>query len=102
MSRDDYDDTIRELMPALLAYFVRRITPPEDAADCLSETLVVLWRRRRALPSDAEDARRWAFGVAKGAVTIVAGDTARLKRLQIRGDVATLAQIAACLYEPAP
>lgn len=61
-----YDDTIRALMPALLAYFVRRISPAEDAADCLSETVVVLWRRRRSLPEDEEDARRWAFGVAKG------------------------------------
>ena len=66
MTRDDYDDTIRDLMPALLAYFVRRITPVEDAADCLSETLVVLWRRRRSRPDDEEGARRWAFGVAKG------------------------------------
>jgi uncharacterized protein (TIGR00251 family) len=43
-----------------------------------------------------------AFGVAKSAVTIVAGETARLKRLQITGDVTTLAQIAARLYEAAP
>ena len=42
------------------------------------------------------------FGVSKSAVTIVAGDTARLKRLQVRGDVTALAQIAQCLYEPAP
>jgi uncharacterized protein (TIGR00251 family) len=37
------------------------------------------------------------FGVPKCAVTIVAGDTARLKRLHIVGDVATLAEIAAGL-----
>jgi uncharacterized protein (TIGR00251 family) len=43
-----------------------------------------------------------AFGVAKSAVTIVAGDNARLKRLQVRGDVTTLAQIATRLYEAAP
>lgn len=42
------------------------------------------------------------FGVAKRAVAIVAGNTARLKRLQISGDVTALAQIAARLYEPAP
>jgi uncharacterized protein (TIGR00251 family) len=40
------------------------------------------------------------FGVPKRAVTLVAGETARLKRLRIVGDVATLAEIAAALYGP--
>ncbi len=40
------------------------------------------------------------FGVPKRAVTIVAGETARLKRLHIAGDVATLAEIASALYGP--
>jgi RNA polymerase sigma-70 factor, ECF subfamily len=61
-----FDDAIRPLMKPLLAYFARRITPIEDAADCLSETLVVLWRRRAVLPASEEDVRRWAYGIAKG------------------------------------
>ena len=61
-----FDDAIRPLMKPLLAYFARRITPTEDAADCLSETLVVLWRRREVLPASEEDVRRWAYGIAKG------------------------------------
>jgi uncharacterized protein (TIGR00251 family) len=40
------------------------------------------------------------FRVPKRAVTIVAGETARLKRLRIVGDVATLAEIATALYGP--
>ena len=40
------------------------------------------------------------FGVPKRAVTIVSGETARLKRLRIAGDVATLAEIASALYGP--
>ena len=40
------------------------------------------------------------FGVPRRAVTIVAGDTSRLKRLHIVGDVATLAEIASALYGP--
>jgi len=40
------------------------------------------------------------FRVPKRAVTIIAGDTARLKRLHIAGDVATLAEIASALYGP--
>ena len=37
------------------------------------------------------------FGVPKRAVTITSGETARLKRLHIVGNVATLAEIAAGL-----
>jgi uncharacterized protein (TIGR00251 family) len=40
------------------------------------------------------------FRVPKRAVTIVAGETARLKRLRIVGDATTLAEIAAALYGP--
>ena len=43
-----------------------------------------------------------AFGVAKGSVSIVSGDTARLKRLHIPGDPQALAKIARRLYEAAP
>ncbi|AIT07263.1 hypothetical protein MC45_13775 [Sphingomonas taxi] len=41
------------------------------------------------------------FGVPKRAVTLVGGDTARLKRLHVAGDAAALAKIAAALYEAA-
>jgi RNA polymerase sigma-70 factor (ECF subfamily) len=55
---------IRSVAAELLAYFARRVTPHEDAADCLSETLLVLWRRRGTLPI-TEDARRaWTYGIA--------------------------------------
>jgi uncharacterized protein (TIGR00251 family) len=40
------------------------------------------------------------FCVPKRAVTIVAGETSRLKRLRIVGDATTLAEIAAALYGP--
>ncbi len=43
-----------------------------------------------------------AFGVAKGSVSIVSGDTARLKRLHIPGHPQALAEIARRLYEAAP
>jgi uncharacterized protein (TIGR00251 family) len=39
-----------------------------------------------------------AFGVPKRDVTLIAGETSRLKRLSIRGDVAALEQIARSLY----
>ncbi len=56
---------VEDALPALLSYFTRRVRPVEDAADLLSETLVVLWRRAHDVPVDPEAARRWAFGVAR-------------------------------------
>jgi uncharacterized protein (TIGR00251 family) len=38
------------------------------------------------------------FGVAKRAVTLIAGDTSRLKRLRIEGDPTALEEIAQRLY----
>ncbi|TFC54551.1 MULTISPECIES: RNA polymerase sigma factor [unclassified Cryobacterium] len=61
-----FEASIRPLMPKLLAYFTRRVLPSVDAADCLSETLVVLWRRRSELPGDEDGLRAWSYGVAKG------------------------------------
>jgi RNA polymerase sigma-70 factor (ECF subfamily) len=49
----------------LLDYFARRVASPDDAADLLGETLVVVWRRERSLPSDPTEARMWMFGVAR-------------------------------------
>lgn len=54
-----------QLAPALLNYFIRRADPPADAADLLSETLLVMTRRSADLPADDEQARMWAFGVAR-------------------------------------
>ncbi|WP_210357368.1 DUF167 domain-containing protein [Sphingomonas beigongshangi] len=42
------------------------------------------------------------FGVPRRSVTLVAGDTSRLKRLRIAGDAAVLAETAARLYEAGP
>ncbi|MDR6787466.1 uncharacterized protein YggU (UPF0235/DUF167 family) [Sphingomonas sp. BE138] len=42
------------------------------------------------------------FGVAKRDVTLVAGQTARLKRLTIAGDPQALARAAASLYAVVP
>lgn len=50
---------------SLLAYFTRRVHQREDAADLLGETLLVLWRRARDVPSDDDAARLWLYGVAR-------------------------------------
>lgn len=51
--------------PALLAYFVRRVEVAEDAADLLSDTLLVIWRKASSIPRDETEARMWMFGVAR-------------------------------------
>jgi RNA polymerase sigma factor (sigma-70 family) len=55
---------IRTVADELLAYFARRVTPHEDAADCLAETLLVLWRRRERLPTEHGERRAWSYGIA--------------------------------------
>lgn len=62
---DRVQTAIETNTPALLAYFLRRVEVPEDAADLLSDTLLVIWRRRAALPPEGTEARMWMFGVAR-------------------------------------
>ncbi len=49
---------------AILAYALRRVEDPEDAADVVAETFLVAWRRLDEVPNDA-GARLWLFGVAR-------------------------------------
>lgn len=56
---------IASAAPALLAYLRRRVGP-DDAPDLVGETMVVAWRRVAELPADAESARMWLFGIARG------------------------------------
>lgn len=49
---------------ALLAYAVRRVADPSDAADVVAETFLVAWRRLDDVPS-GDAARPWLFGVAR-------------------------------------
>lgn len=49
---------------ALLAYAVRRVADPGDAADVVAETFLVAWRRLDDVPV-GDDARPWLFGVAR-------------------------------------
>lgn len=69
------------------AYFVARLTaPPVDGA--ANAALVALIAK--------------AFDVPRRAVTLRAGDTARLKRLAVAGAPDALAKIAASLYGREP
>ncbi len=56
---------LADAAPALLGYFLRRVEPPEDAADLVSETMAAAWRASRRMPAEPEAARMWLFGVAR-------------------------------------
>jgi RNA polymerase sigma factor (sigma-70 family) len=49
---------------SLLAYALRRVEQPADAADVVAETFLVAWRRGRQMPDGAE-ATLWLYGVAR-------------------------------------
>ena len=51
----------------ILAYALRRVRRPEDAADIVAETFLVAWRRLDEVPS-GERARLWLYGTARRAL----------------------------------
>ena len=62
--RARFTDLFDRTHGALLAYAVRRVADPSDAADVVAETFVVAWRRLDDVPPD-DAARPWLFGVAR-------------------------------------
>ncbi|WP_423494930.1 RNA polymerase sigma factor [Microbacterium esteraromaticum] len=61
----DLADAFRQEAPGLLGFFVRRVSPPEDAADLVSETFLAAWRSKQR-DAVAPDLRRaWLFGIAR-------------------------------------
>lgn len=69
VSRTGFEQAVEPLMPDLLRYFARRVTPREDAADLLSETLLVLWKHRARLPAKPDEQRAWAYGIARNVLS---------------------------------
>lgn len=68
---------------ALLAYFARRVTPVEDAADLLGDTLVIVWRRQSSIPGDETRARMWLYGVARKVLSTHRRSTGRRHALAV-------------------
>jgi len=79
----------------VLGYLARRVQPVEDAADILSETMMITWRRRAEIPAAPDDVP-WLFGVARNVL-------ANHRRSTERRDTATahLAQVLTDLAHPA-
>jgi RNA polymerase sigma-70 factor (ECF subfamily) len=89
---DRATDLVRREAPALLAYFHRRVEVPEDAADLVSDTFVVIWRRADALPVDPIEARMWMFGIARRVLSTYRRSGIRRQALadRLRAEIATL------------
>jgi RNA polymerase sigma-70 factor, ECF subfamily len=58
-----FEQLVRETQEDLLAYAMRRAASAEDAADVLSETYLIAWRKLEKIPP-GDNARLWLFGVA--------------------------------------
>jgi RNA polymerase sigma-70 factor (ECF subfamily) len=62
--RARFERLFGETRADLLAYALRRARSPEEAADVLSETFLIAWRKLDSLPQ-GDRARLWLFGVAR-------------------------------------
>jgi RNA polymerase sigma factor (sigma-70 family) len=68
---------------AILAYAVRRVRDPQDAADAVADTFLVAWRRLDDIPHGAEG-RLWLYGVARRMLANQARSDRRRERLAER------------------
>jgi RNA polymerase sigma-70 factor, ECF subfamily len=84
----------REQGRSVLAYALRRVEDPEDAADVVAETFLVAWRRLGEVPID-EGARLWLYAVARRVISNLQRSERRRTRLgarlaeSLRTDLAT-------------
>lgn len=76
--------TIFEQTYAPLRRFAERRVHPSHADDIVSETFVVVWRRLEDVPRDADDARAWVFGVARGVMLNARRSDRRQAALAVR------------------
>jgi RNA polymerase sigma factor, sigma-70 family len=90
-----FEDAVAPLVPLLLRYFARRVTPVDDAADCTSETLIALWKHRKRLPVAESERRAWTYGIARKVLS-------NHQRGRVRRDLANEALRAAAAAPAAP
>ena len=83
---------------AILAYALRRVEEPEDAADVVAETFLVAWRRLDEVPVDS-GARLWLFAVARRVIANLHRSERRRTRLGERLSETLRTELAT---QPAP
>jgi RNA polymerase sigma-70 factor, ECF subfamily len=79
--QERFERLVHENSRAILAYAIRRTKRPEDAADVLSEVLLIAWRRLEDVPRDP---RLWLFGVARRVIANENRSAAARLRLGLR------------------
>ena len=62
--RTRFDRLFEHHFRPVLAYALRRVDEPADAADVAAETFLIAWRRLGDVPGEP-DARLWLFGTAR-------------------------------------
>lgn len=67
---------------AILDYALRRTSEREDAADVVSETFLVAWRRAQDVPQDKP--RAWLYGVARRVLANQRRGSRRRDRLVVK------------------
>lgn len=85
------EELFHENARPLLGYALRRTEKPEDAADVVSEVMLVAWRRLDDVPAGSE-ARLWLFGVARRVLANQGRSAARRLKLgeRLRDAVSSL------------
>jgi RNA polymerase sigma-70 factor, ECF subfamily len=73
----------REQEQALLAYALRRVEKPHDAADVVAETFLVAWRRLGEVPTGT-GARPWLYAVSRYVIANLHRTERRRTRLGAR------------------
>ena len=93
--RARFEQIYTETRQPVLAYLLRRTENIDDAADLLSETYLVAWRRIDNLPVGG-DARLWLFGVAR---RLLANQR---RRTQTGADLAAALKQTLAVEQPQP
>lgn len=65
MRTKDAEHVLTQNAADLLAYFRRRVTNAEDAADLVNDTVIAALRAAKRMPKGEEPARMWMFGIAR-------------------------------------
>lgn len=88
LSQNRFDALFQAHSRAILGYTLRRVVDPADAADVVSETFLVAWRRVAEIPREQE--RLWLYGVARRVLANARRGDARRSRLgeRLREDLA--------------
>lgn len=75
---------LRDASNDLLAYFVRRVSSPEDAADLYGEVMLTAWKKVDAMPESSERQRMWLFVIAANTLSNHRRSASRRLRLTER------------------